>query len=343
MSYAALPVLRTPRLTLRPLDFSDADAIVAGANNYDVSRWLGQVPYPYGHDDAVEFIQRVIDENLMIWAITDASGLVGCVGLDEELGYWLARPVWRRGYGFEAAREAVRHWFSNEKNGELVSGHYDENHRSRLVLSALGFVPVGQSPRYARSLSQEVPGTDVVLTRARWQARQSFTLYTPRLTIRPLEPRDAADFAALTVPEVTRMLARVKPDMTEAEVLAEMPRRAWRGYPGFTLAIEHKGRMVGTFGVGGSPISVAYFLAPDLWGQGLMSEALSAFLPQIFERFPITRLVADHFEDNPASGVLLRKFGFEETGRRMGTSLARLEPSPLITYALLRDQLRIPA
>lgn len=38
MSYAALPVLRTPRLTLRPLTHLDADAIVDGVGNYDVSK-----------------------------------------------------------------------------------------------------------------------------------------------------------------------------------------------------------------------------------------------------------------------------------------------------------------
>ena len=342
MSYAALPVLRTPRLTLRPLDTSDADAIVDGAGNYDVSRWLGRVPYPYGHDDAREFIERVADKNLMIWAIADASGLVGCVGLDEELGYWLARPVWRKGYGFEAARAAVDHWFSAPENGDLKSGHYDENRRSRAVLDAIGFLPVGQSPRYAKSLAQEVPGTDMVLTRSRWQSRQNFTLYTPRLTIRPIEKRDAAEFAALTVPEVAGMLARVKPNMTEAEVLKDLPRRAWRGYPGFTLAIEHQNRMIGTIGIGGTPMSIGYFLGPDHWGQGLMTEAMAAVLPEIFDRFPINRLIADHFEDNPASGSILKKFGFEVSGRQMATSRARLEPSPSITYALSRDRLRVP-
>ena len=338
MSYAALPTLGTPRLTLRPLEITDADAVVDGIGNYDVSRWLGRVPYPYSHSDFHEFFERVVRDDLMIWAIENFEGLVGVVGLDEELGYWLARKSWRKGYGFEAARAAVAHWFADPANGDLVSGHYDENHRSEQVLRALGFETVAQSPRYAKSLAQEVPGTDVVLTRARWEARLDFRVTTERLTLRPIETRDAAAFAALTVPAVTTMLSRLKTGMSEAEVLADLPRRTWRGYLGFTLVIEHEGQFAGTVGFGGG--SIGYFLDPALWGQGLMTEALSAALPEFFDRFPVSKIGADHFEDNPASGAVLKKLGFVETGDEIGTSVARVEPCRLITYALLRDNLR---
>ena len=340
MSYAALPTLGTPRLTLRPLALSDADVVVDGIGNYDVSRWLGRVPYPYAHSDFVEFFKRVTDNNLMIWAIENFEGLVGAVGLDDELGYWLARSAWGKGYGFEAARAAVSHWFSDPDHADLVSGHYNENQRSRRVLHALGFQTAGQSMRYAKSLAQEVPGTDVVLTRARWQTRQDFVIKTPRLTLRPIENRDAAPFAALTVPGVTRMLSRLKTGMTEAEVLADLPRRMWRGYLGFTTVIEFQGQFAGTIGIGAGPSAVGYFLDPKLWGQGLMAEALAAFCAEIFERFPIARIEADHFIDNPASGAVLTKVGFTKTGTDMGTSKARVEPSALITYALQRDNLK---
>jgi hypothetical protein len=37
---------------------------------------------------------------------------------------------------------------------------------------------------------------------------------------------------------------------------------------------------------------------------------------------------------------VLEKCGFEATGRAVGNSLGRLEPAPVITYALTRDKLR---
>lgn len=186
MSVAALPTLRTPRLTLRPLREADADAVFDGVSNFDVIRWLGRIPYPYGREDAVAFISRTMRGELRAWAVDDGDGFVGVVGLDEELGYWLARPAWGKGYGFEAAHAVVEHWFSDPKNGDIESGHYADNDRSRRILLALGFKPVRDRPRFARALSQDVMGTDLILTRDAWAARQDFTIETRRLIIRPL-------------------------------------------------------------------------------------------------------------------------------------------------------------
>ncbi|MDD9920750.1 MAG: GNAT family N-acetyltransferase [Boseongicola sp.] len=342
MYSAALPTLRTPRLTLRPLTEKDADAIVDGVGNYDVSRWLGRVPYPYGLSDAHEFLERVKSECLPIWAIENDDGLIGLVGLDEELGYWLARPACRKGYGFEAAHAVIDHWFSDPKSGDLVSGYYDDNHRSQRVLSALGFKEVGRSARFAKSLSQEVPGTDVVLTRADWRARMDFHIESDRLTLRPVQEADAAEFAASLTPSVARNLLRFTAGMETTDIRAMIPKMTWKGLPGFTLAIVHEGKFAGTIGCGGSPVGLGYFLSQELWGKGLMTEALQAFLPELFDRLPVNCLVADHFEDNPNSGSVLRKAGFVETGISMGRSKARVEPAPVITYALHRDNLKVP-
>lgn len=338
MSYAALPLLRTPRLTLRPLHITDADAIADGVGNYDVSRWLGAVPYPYDVDDARDYIAVVQDQAQPVWAIEAAGALIGTVSTHERLGYWLARPAWRKGYGFEACVGVVDHWFARADASDLEAGFFQGNERSKAVMRALGFRLLGHGTTFAKSLNQDVPSTDMVLTRKAWERRQNFTLYTPRLTLRPMEGRDAAAFAALTVPEITRNLSRLNTGMTTDDVLADLPRRTWRGYLGFTLVIEHQGKFAGTIGIGGG--GIGYFLDPELWGQGIMTEALSAVVPEIFDRFPISRIKADHFVDNPASGAVLRKQGFEETGEEMGTSMARVEPAPLITYALTRDNLK---
>ena len=341
MTNAALPTLRTPRLTLRPLQEGDAAAIARGVGNFDVSKWLAVVPYPYDESDARSFLARVAAQNNPFWAICDPEGLQGIVSLDDELAYWLARGVWGRGYGFEAAVAVVKHWFSDPDAGDLVSGYFDGNDRSGALLHALGFTKRERITRYAKSFRQDVVSNQMVLSRKAWEARMDLTLYTPRLTLRPVELEDAEAFAALTVPEVTRNLARVATAMSTEDVIKAVPRRRWRGYAGFTIGIETQGKLIGTVGFGGQP-SIGYFIAPEYWGQGIMTEALSVFLPELFKRFPINRLYADHFEDNPASGAILRKLGFEQSGRTQGTSLARVEPAPLISYALARKNLRVP-
>ena len=100
--------------------------------------------------------------------------------------------------------------------------------------------------------------------------------------------------------------------------------------------------MIGAVRFGGTPATIGYFIAPEYWGQGIVTEALSAFIPALFERFPLNTLYADQFEDNPASGAILAKFGFQVCGREMYKSKARLEPAPAITYALSRESLRVP-
>lgn len=342
MSYAALPVLRTPRLTLRPLETDDADALAEGAGNYDVSRWLGSVPYPYGRDDAERFIARLRGDNRMVWAICDADGLCGVGGVEEEFGYWIARPAWRRGYGFEAAHAIAGHWFADPARGDLVTGYFSDNRRSAAILKALGFVVTDTGLRFARSLSQDLPTTHVRLSRARWRSRQGFRLTTSRLTLRPLARSDARALAAMSVEPVARNMSTLPVGMSVAQAEHWIAEGAFRGLPGFRLGIERDDRLAGVVGFGGAPLSIAYFLAPEHWGRGLATEALAAFLPALFDRFPVTRIAAERFADNPASGAVLRKFGFEETGRSFETSKARLEPAPAITYAVHRDNLRTP-
>ena len=341
MSRQAPPVLRTPRLTLRPLEMTDADAIVEGVGNYDVSRWLSVVPYPYTEEDAVWFLEKTIEANALVWAICDDGGFRGVIGIDDGLGYWLARPAWRKGYGFEAAHGIAAYWFSQPDRGPLASSYFHGNERSGAVLSALGFRAVGEAMRNARSLNQDVPATEMALTRQAWEARADFTVYTPRLTLRPWKDGDADALLGLITPGLARGVSSIGNEWTLEDAQASIAARQWRGYTGFILAIEHDGALVGGIGCGGEPLSIMYYLGEAHWNKGFASEAVSAFVPELFQRFPITRLAADHFDDNPASGRVLEKHGFEVTGEDMATSKGRLEPCRVITYAVTRDTFKV--
>ncbi len=342
MTFAALPTYRTPRLLLRPLVPDDADALVAGVGNFDVSKWLSVVPYPYTSEDAEFFIEKTLETGAQVWAITQDGGLIGVIGLDPDLGYWLARPHWRHGYAFEAAQAIVAHHFETSEARDLGSGYFEGNAQSGAVLRALGFTSTGRGKRDARALSQEVDAIEMRLTHADWTARRDFTLYTPRLTLRPLIEADAPVLAKLAIPEITRGTCSIVTGWSEEEARDFIRARAWSGIPGFMAAIDRDGQMIGATGFGGTPLSLTYFLHPDHWGQGVVSEAMSAFLPALFERFPINRITAEVFEDNPGSAAILSKLGFIETGRDMAKSQGRLEPEPIITYAVTRETYKVP-
>jgi RimJ/RimL family protein N-acetyltransferase len=56
---------------------------------------------------------------------------------------------------------------------------------------------------------------------------------------------------------------------------------------------------------------LGYWLAKPLWGKGLMTEAVAAVVEHAFTIAHIDHLVACFFKDNPASGKVLLRNGFE--------------------------------
>ncbi|HEY2356457.1 MAG TPA: GNAT family N-acetyltransferase [Phenylobacterium sp.] len=98
---------------------------------------------------------------------------------------------------------------------------------------------------------------------------------------------------------------------------------------------EHRGVVVGKAGCWRVP-EVGFILRPDLWGQGLAGEAMSAVLPRVFDRFPVPALVADVDPRNAASLNLLVRLGFRETHRAPRTWLVGDEWCDSIYLALPR-------
>ena len=164
--------IETPRLILKPVSPEDVPALVAAIGNYDVVRWLGRVPYPYRAADARAFVAGNAGMAGRVWFAHDTSGLVGGISIDGELGYWFRRDVWGRGYAVEAASAAIDAHFDDRQAGDLSSGHFLGNDRSRRVLEKLGFRPAGTRLVAARALAQQLESRTYRLARADWSARR---------------------------------------------------------------------------------------------------------------------------------------------------------------------------
>src|SRR3954464_3151451 len=103
---------RTERLLLRPGWIEDAPALFAAIADEAVVRNLATAPWPYALDHARAFLttERRRDEpSLLIFLRTaGAPQLIGTIGLrrrrsgERDLGYWIAKPHWNRGYATEA-------------------------------------------------------------------------------------------------------------------------------------------------------------------------------------------------------------------------------------------------
>lgn len=334
----ALPTrLKAGRLWLRPPETQDGPAVIAGLNDVATSRWLGRVPHPYGAGDFAAWLARAAAGGR--WVITEEGAVLGALTLETELGYWLRPEARGRGLARAACAAVLAAHFTDPAAGDVVAGYFEGNAASAKVLAGLGFREVARDRRPSASLGVELPHVTLRLSRADWAGAHPLQIETARLWLAPLEPeRDAADLARIGgQPEVARQMFSLRAPWPEAELRDWITASSWRGCLGFRLGIWRAGGLIGMVGIGGRPCTVSYFIDPAEAGQGYASEAMRAFLAVCLERFAVPELVADHFADNPASGAVLRKLGFRQTGSRMGESGGRLGLHLMVEYRLDRD------
>jgi 8-oxo-dGTP diphosphatase len=154
--------LRTERLTLRPLRAQDAEALHRLVNDWEVTRTLAEIPYPYPRDLADEWIvstrAQLAAGDAYHLAITGKEGrketLVGVIGLRVDaaqrsghLGYWVGRAYWKHGVATEAARRLTRWGFANLPIDRIAAVVTEGNDASRKVLRRVGFQQIGTSER----------------------------------------------------------------------------------------------------------------------------------------------------------------------------------------------------
>lgn len=180
--------IRTRRLFLRPAWAQDARALVGAMACWDVVKNLARVPWPYAMADAEDFLARCASTpaapRFLIFARTGADPiLVGGIGLDRdesdevEIGYWIARDHWGRGYATEAGRAVIELAFDGLRLPELTAGHFVDNPASGAVLKKLGFAATGEiRPTPCRARGGDVPAARYALTRAAWTGRTQICL-----------------------------------------------------------------------------------------------------------------------------------------------------------------------
>jgi RimJ/RimL family protein N-acetyltransferase len=61
--------------------------------------------------------------------------------------------------------------------------------------------------------------------------------------------------------------------------------------------------------------TLGYWLGEEFWRRGIMTEAVSAVTDFCFDNFPLRRIAAEVFANNPASARVLEKSGFAFEGR----------------------------
>ena len=147
------PAIGTDRLILRGLTRADAPALAELANDPGVVGMTSQMPHPYAPADAEGFIDRARRADPRVeanFAVEHRQfGLVGVLAFDEmapgkaEVGYWLGRPFWGRGYATEALTAALRWARADWRRNVVWAGHFADNRASGQALVKAGFLYTG--------------------------------------------------------------------------------------------------------------------------------------------------------------------------------------------------------
>ncbi|WP_073333650.1 GNAT family N-acetyltransferase [Wenxinia saemankumensis] len=177
-----IPTFHTARLALRPFRPSDAPALASALDDWEVTRWLSGPPWPYSEADARAFIAETAEDGVKVWAIArKGEGLVGSIALGAEIGYWVRRACWRRGYGGEALQAVLaRHFAGGSPDGadpdatpagqDVRAGVHPDNLRSTSLLRKSGFVPDGTDRTWFPCRGAMVDRPMFRLTRPAWEA-----------------------------------------------------------------------------------------------------------------------------------------------------------------------------
>jgi RimJ/RimL family protein N-acetyltransferase len=165
---------------------------------------------------------------------------------------------------------------------------------------------------------------------------------TPRLLLRPGFPEDAPALAAAIADEgIARNLGTVPWPyrVRDAEAFLASPRDPV--LPSFLIFERTEGgpQLVGSCGFGRRPsgaVELGYWIARQAWGRGLATEACTALI-EIAAALRLPQLEGSHFLDNPASGRVLEKLGFEPVGivaPRMSCARGHEVPTRLMRLCL---------
>jgi len=172
------------------------------------------------------------------------------------------------------------------------------------------------------------------------------SLLTRRLLLRPLNRQDAKDFHAYARDPLVAKYVYWEPHKTLAQtriiLQGLMLQNRAEGLHTKALVLRDSLRMVGTIGLVWADkqnrvAELGFSLARDCWGQGLMAEALGAYLDYLFTTQGYERLEARHDILNPASGAVMRKAGMREEGLPPERVHYKGREASLVVYAARRE------
>ena len=146
-----VPTLETERLRLRPFTFDDEAALFALASDPVIARFVRFEAHRTPAETHA-FLELALEHyrrgEPFAWAVVrrEDDRLIGSCGFvsrtpkrkSAEIGYWLGKPYWGKGYAVEAARALVRFGFELMGLERVEAKCFLENRAGQHVIEKLG-------------------------------------------------------------------------------------------------------------------------------------------------------------------------------------------------------------
>jgi RimJ/RimL family protein N-acetyltransferase len=140
--------------------------------------------------------------------------------------------------------------------------------------------------------------------------------------------------------EIARRLARVPHPYSSADALFFLEQIVPAEWV-WAITLRGSDELSGAIGLtpedGALTAELGYWLSSSQWSCGITTEAARAVISFGFDRLGLPFLTSGYFEDNPASGRVLEKLGFSESGRAMRPCLAAGSEVPSVRMELPRS------
>ena len=152
-----MSTLETKRLLIRPWLESDAADLYKHASDLDVGPRAGWPPHQ-SVEESLKIIREVFS-NDTTWAIElkDSGEVIGCIGYythetsnigigeeDAEIGYWIGKEHWNKGYCTEALRAMIDYCFNTKGFITIWADFFIDNPSSGRVMEKCGFKDTGK-------------------------------------------------------------------------------------------------------------------------------------------------------------------------------------------------------
>jgi len=194
-------ILRTERMTLRPLTQGDAPIVQQLASEKDVASTTRLIPHPYPPGMAATWIAALPElyqrAEMIVWGVAmDEGPLLGTVRLTlypvdnhAEMGYWIGKPFWNNGYCTEAARAVVSYGFDVLGLERIYANYLARNPASGRVLHKLGMQQEGLLRRHRRKFGRYEDLIVCGLLKSEYQKLKRRPASPPRTDVQPaLQP-----------------------------------------------------------------------------------------------------------------------------------------------------------